>query len=332
MEIIFFLIGSFVLFLGAYLIFDHIRYVRIALETTGKVTGFKVKEGSKGNKTYQPVVESYFGDFTGRYGSGRPQYQIGETVEVIYISGKTPRLKSNMPYFVGVFLMVFGGIFCSVFLAMFNFSIWNVLYSLGVFVLIALSFRRVLKSKGIDSVDEFTEVLKSNQKEEIDEKEIIREPARMQEVSTNQKGDLKIIGPIFTLVGLGVVALGIYLGVERYHFLETAVPASGVVVDLEERSSDDGYTYYPIVEYSPAGTFKAIRFTHDVGSSPPSYRRGEHVEVLHQPDNPNEAIIDKGIFNWAISIFVILFGLLFASAGVGASISAFRRKRKLKSV
>jgi hypothetical protein len=235
-----------------------------------------------------------------------------------------------MPYFVGVFMMIFGGIFCSVFLVMFNFSLWNILYSFGVFVLIAISFRKVLKSKGIDSIDEFTEVINSAKEDVPDEKEIIKEPAKIQKIGTKQKGNLKVIGPIFTLVGLGVVGLGIYLGIERYHFLEEAVPVSGVVVGLDERSSDDGYTYYPIVEFSPRGSFEAITFTHDTGSNPPSYRRGEKVDVLHLPDNPNDAIIDKGIFNWAASIFVGLFGLLFASAGVAASISAFRRSQKLK--
>ena len=330
MEIIFFVIGSFVFGLGVYLIVDHIRYVRIALETTGKVKGYKVRKGSKGSKTYQPVVESYFGKFTGRYGTGRPKYEVGEEVEVIYIAGKTPRLKSNMPYFVGVFLMIFGGIFCSVFLVMFNFSIWNILYSLGVFVLIALSFRRVLKSKGIDSIDEFKEVIKTANEEEVDEEEIIKQPEKVQQIGIQQDRNLKIIGPIFTLVGLSVVGLGIYLGVERYHFLEEAVPAYGVVVDLDERRSDDSYSYYPIVEYSPNGSFDAIRFTHDVGSNPPSYSRGERVGVLHLPDDPYNAIIDKGIFNWAISIFVSLFGMLFASVGIWSTTNSFRKKKKLR--
>ena len=330
MEILFFIIGSFVFGLGVYLIFDHVSYVKIAAETKGKIIGFKTSKGSKGATIYNPVVQSYFGDFTGRYGSSSPSYQIGEKVDVIYVAGKTPRLKSNMPYFAGLFLMVFGGIFCLVFFSVFNFSVWNILYSLGVFFLIAISLRRVMKSKGIDSLDELKEKVKSvNTDNQDDVKNIIREPAKMQQVSAKQAKNTKFIGPVFTVVGLGIVGLGVYLGVERYHFLEEAIPAKGTVIDFHESRSDDGHTYYPIVEYSPAGSFEAITFRHDTGSNPPSYNRGESVAVLHSPDNPNNAIIDKGIFNWAVSLFVGLFGVLFASAGVAASVSAFRKRKKL---
>ncbi|MEQ8525061.1 DUF3592 domain-containing protein [Gracilimonas sp.] len=330
MEILFFIIGSFVFGLGVYLIYDHISYVRLAAETKGKITGFKTSTGSKGNTMYNPVVQSYFGDFTSRYGSSSPSYQIGEEVNVLYIAGKTPRLKSNMPYFAGLFLMVFGGVFCLVFFSVFNFSKWNVIYSLGIFFLIAISMRKVLKSKGIDSLDELKEVVKSIDKDNQDTSEnVIREPVKIQQVSADQSNVTKIIGPVFTIVGLGIIGLGIYLGVERYHFLQDAIPATGTVIDFHESRSDDGYTYYPIVEYSPSGSFEAITFRHDTGSNPPSYSQGETVEVLHAPDNPNNAIIDKGIFNWAISIFVGLFGILFGSAGVAASVSAFRRRKKL---
>jgi hypothetical protein len=329
MEILFFLIGSFVFGLGVYMIYDHIQYVRMALETTGKVAGFEVSRSSKGSKIYQPIIESYFGDFTGRYGSSHTSYVIGQEVEVIYIAGKTPRLKSKVPFFTGLFLMIFGAIFCGVFFMAFSFSIWNMLYSLGVFLLIAMSIRRALKAKGIDSVVELTEVVKTYKKKEEANIEVIREPAQMQEITTKQSDNLKFVGPIFTVAGIGVVALGIYLGIERYHFLEEAIPASGVVVELDERSSDDGYSYYPIVEYSPAGSFDAIQFTHDVGSNPASYRRGELVDVLHLPDSPETAIIDKGLFNWTTSIFVVLFGLLFACVGVWMTISAFRKRKKI---
>ncbi|WP_421773596.1 DUF3592 domain-containing protein [Gracilimonas sp.] len=329
MEILFFMIGSLVFGLGVYLIFDHISYVRIAAETKGKIIGFKTSSGSEGKTIYTPVVQSYFGEFTGRYGSSNPSYQIGQQVDVIYIAGKTPRLKSNMPYFTGLFLMIFGGIFCLTFFSIFNFSVWNILYSLGVFMIIAISFRRVLKSKGIDSLDELKEVVKkANEDTDSTGKNIIREPAKIQEVHSKNAKATKIVGPIFTVVGLGILALGIYLGVERYHFLQQAIPASGTVIDFHESRSDDGYTYYPIVEFSPNGSFEAMTFRHDTGSNPPSYSRGEAVDILHAPDNPNNAIIDKGIFNWAISIFVGLFGILFASAGIAASVSAFRKQRK----
>lgn len=329
MEILFFIFGVIVLGLGVYLIYDHQNYERIAMETTGKVIGFKVTRSSKGSKMYKPVIESYFGEFTSNYASSSPSYEVGERVDVLYIAGKDPRIKSKMPYIMGIILILFGGIFCLVFFSIFRFTVFHFLSSGFFLCLIAFFVRRKLKDNGIDSLDELKEKISVKQKEdEGANKSIVKDHAVIQDITAKQQHITRFIGPIFAVVGLGTVGLGIYLGIQRYEFLKQAISATGTVIDLQESRSDDGYTYYPVVEYSPSGSFEAITFRHDTGSDPPSYRKGEVVPVLHLPDNPQNAIIDKGIFNWAISIFVIGFGLLFALAGIAVSISFFKRKKR----
>lgn len=261
MELLFFIVGAGIFGLGIYLIYDHINYERIAMETTGKVIGFEVSKGSKSNDIYKPVVESYFGEFTSGYGSSIPTYEIGERVDVLYISGKEPRLKSNMPYYMGIILMLFGGIFCLIFLSIFSFTIYHFLSSLLFLCVIAVFVRRKLKASGIDSLDEWKEKIQLKQKQTEDsEKHIIRDRVGLEKVHAGQQKMIKIIGPVFAVVGLGVVSLGIYLGLERYEFLETAIPASGTVIDFHESRSDDGYTYYPVVEYAPTGSYETITF------------------------------------------------------------------------
>lgn len=331
MEVLFFLIGVLVFGLGVYLLYDHINYVRIAMETTGKVVGFEVSESSK-TKIYKPVVESYFGTFTSNYGSSTPGYDVGERLEVLYIAGKEPRIKSKLPYMLGVGLMIFGSIFCGIFISVFSFTTYHFVSSLLVFGIFGAIIRRKLKANGIDSMDELKEKIKAKQiqKEETTER-IITDAATIQQSTETYQNTAKFVGPVFAVVGLGIVGLGIYLAMERNNFLQQAIPAVGTVIDFYESRSDDGYTYYPIVEYSPKGSFAAITFRHDIGSNPPSYRTGETVNVLHLPDNPNDAIIDKGIFNWTTSIFVTLFGSLFALVGFGVSISVYKRKKKQAS-
>lgn len=331
MEFLFFIIGAGIFVFGVYLIYDHINYERIAMETTGKVIGFEVSRGSKNNDIYKPVVESYFGEFTSGYGSSIPTYEIGERVDVLYISGKEPRLKSNMPYYMGITLMLFGGIFCLIFFSVFSFTAYNFLSSLFFLCIIAVFVRRKLKTNGIDSLDEWKEkfVLKQEQTKDF-EKHIIRDRDDLEKIHVRQQKMIKFVGPVFAIIGLGVIGLGIYLGFERYDFLETAVSASGTVIDFHESRSDDGYTYYPIVEYAPAGSYEAVTFRHDTGSNPPSFQKGEAVKVLHLPDTPHVAIIDKGIFNWTTSIFVTCFGLLFAVAGLAVTVTSVKRNKRSK--
>ena len=148
----------------------------------------------------------------------------------------------------------------------------------------------------------------------------------MQRDTYRTSKSLRWIGPAFTVIGLATVLLGIYLGKNRAAFLEVSRKGQGEVVSLNSKRSDDGYVYYPVVRYSPPGSDRSLTFEHDVGSSPPSYRVGEKVEVLYHPDDPANAIIDAGIMNWFGPGLALLLGTVFTAAGI----FSFNHWRKLK--
>jgi len=320
MEILFLIVGLPIFAIGFYLVADHTKYVNKALETPGRIIGFKTSKGSKGSVFYRPVVRCYIGsvnEFTSTYGSGKPQYQIGDTVPVLYVEGKQPRIKSLLPYILGFVLMVMGGIATAVYILMFSFTFWYMGTTVLILILLGLAARKKMKSHGIDSIDELKDKIKSYESENDEQQNhIIRNPEHIKRIGIRQQKTLKKAGPVFLFFGIAATIAAIYLSVQRYDFLEQAASATGRVVDMHVKRSSDGSSYYPVVEFSPSGSFDVFTFRHDVGSNPPSYRRGEQVEILYLPNNPEEAIIDAGLFNWAAPLLVIFLGIIFTASGI----------------
>ena len=136
---------------------------------------------------------------------------------------------------------------------------------------------------------------------------------------------MKVIKYIFALIGLAMLfgAYSLYSGTQS--FLETAVSTQGTVIDLRRsRSSDGDDTYAPVVQFNTNGG-ESIEFTSSTSSNPPSYSRGEPVEVLYQEDSPYDAKI-KGFFSlWGAALIVGIFGAIFFL--IGFSIIFFGMKK-----
>ncbi|MGQ4386782.1 DUF3592 domain-containing protein [Streptomyces sp. SAS_270] len=117
-------------------------------------------------------------------------------------------------------------------------------------------------------------------------------------------------------------------------FLADAERAPGTVVALEWRNDhngasrkareDDRPVAYPVVEFTSAdGRLRTFRSS--TGSNPPSYDRGEHVEVLYRADSPGDARINGFASLWLLPLIFGGIGLVFA--GVGTAFAMARRRR-----
>lgn len=78
-------------------------------------------------------------------------------------------------------------------------------------------------------------------------------------------------------------------------FLKYAVATEGTVVELVRSRSSDSTTYSPVVQFKTQGG-SIVEFTSSSGSNPPSYSKGEVVEVLYQESSPEQAKIN-GFFS-----------------------------------
>jgi len=331
--IIFLLVGLLLFWrqLEALLYFKKVKGKVVALEKRSTPARDSKKEGGP---MYYPVIEYIaWGNqktFTGSMGTSWPTHQIGDEIDVLYSRKKDEaRLKSMVPLVMGVVFAGVGVLLFIWFIHTFSFSFFSIGITAVVGIYLIVQIRKGLKKRDISSIDELKESfrntdMKTRKGTAPEQKLLIESNEELKQDITRSSKNLKYVGPIFTLIGVGVLALGVYLGMERADFLQTALPADGEVIQLNERRSDDSYVYYPVVSFILPGTERTLTFEHDSGSNPPSYSVGEQVSVLYDPDNPQQAIIDAGLLNYMGAGIASLLGSIFALVGI----SSIRHYRK----
>jgi hypothetical protein len=140
----------------------------------------------------------------------------------------------------------------------------------------------------------------------------------------------RLATPILSLVAVVLMVVGFHLGQSMAALLATGHRADGNVVRVESVYSSGnhgGYTYYPVVGFAlPDGTHREFRDR--IGSNPPLQAAGEKVTVLYDPAKPEQAMIDRGIWNWALSGGLMLGGFVLLLM-VLKSLSNARRPSRL---
>lgn len=128
-------------------------------------------------------------------------------------------------------------------------------------------------------------------------------------------------------LGLGVALLvgGVIAFVYTKRFVSGAERATGTVIDLSSRTDSDGdVTYHPVVRFTTAEG-RTVQFVSSSGSSPASESEGDRVEVLYDPDDPEDAKL-SGFFDlwlWPLALgglggMAVFFGLFAPHFGLVA--------------
>ncbi|HSD12543.1 MAG TPA: DUF3592 domain-containing protein, partial [Patescibacteria group bacterium] len=131
-----------------------------------------------------------------------------------------------------------------------------------------------------------------------------------------RNGTPTLVGVVFLVVGLGALALAVWLGMDTRSFIAGAARADGTVIDLvASSSSDSSTTYRPTVRFTAADG-REITFTSSTGSSPPSHREGDAVRVLYEPSLPQHAEIDSFFDLWLGPLIAGIFGVVFPLVGL----------------
>lgn len=132
------------------------------------------------------------------------------------------------------------------------------------------------------------------------------------------------MGILFSITGIGML-IGSFLSYNSTHnFIKNSSSTIGTVTELRlhtssSSSSSKSSTYYPIVKFKTQKG-ESAELESNVGSYPPSFRVGETVSVLYNPNNPAEAEINSFGQLWFTAIFLLGMGGLFA--GIGLSLLA----------
>lgn len=121
---------------------------------------------------------------------------------------------------------------------------------------------------------------------------------------------MRIIPPLFLAIGIGAWSLSAYLYTNVRQLLAEGEHARGTVTAL----SRSGSAYFPVVAFKTAeGT--QIEFVGKSGSSSPTFVKGQQVEVIYRPENPNNAKINTFLDLWAPPLFLTIFGTIFSVIG-----------------
>ncbi|MCB1784180.1 MAG: DUF3592 domain-containing protein [Alphaproteobacteria bacterium] len=140
------------------------------------------------------------------------------------------------------------------------------------------------------------------------------------------KVQARFVAVICLLVGCGLLGGAWYTGQDMRLFMESGITVDGEVASIGSRSSDDGYTYYAIVNYVTREG-QSVTFSDSVSSNPAMHARGDQVRVIYDPSDVRHAMIDRGIMNWLLSGGFGLGGLLLLWAGLyNLSLSAGGRR------
>lgn len=97
--------------------------------------------------------------------------------------------------------------------------------------------------------------------------------------------------------------------------LANGIITKATVTDLIKVSSDDGYTYKPVFEYTD-NTNNIITFKSDVSSKPAPYAVGDLVDIVYSTENDRTKVVSYwGLYRWTIILLSIAAPFLIISAG-----------------
>lgn len=140
---------------------------------------------------------------------------------------------------------------------------------------------------------------------------------------------VRLVFSIFLVIGLGLLAGSYFIFRHTRHFLQTAVPARGVVVENVYKESNTitqgqgrllprgpSWSYYPHIRFRTTEGHE-IDFVSSAGSTPPSYSVNEPVTVFYDPRQPYKAVLNSSGSLWGASIVLFVLGVAFTAPGIG---------------
>jgi hypothetical protein len=133
------------------------------------------------------------------------------------------------------------------------------------------------------------------------------------------------IGGIFATIGL------VFVAVAGWRYLEDRSFAAAAVQRDRNGHPDGGqqrlgrhHLSGPVVSFRDAGGAEHI-FGSGVSSSPPRYAAGDTVEVMYDPDSPDEAVIDSVLDRFFLALVFGGLGTVFSAIGGGILFYLFRK-------
>jgi len=132
-----------------------------------------------------------------------------------------------------------------------------------------------------------------------------------------------------TIVGVILLAAGIFWVNANINFLDGSVETSGMVVDYtrtyEIEDGEGNYYYRKVVEFETKDDEK-IKFTNNIRTGVPPIL-DVPVQVVYHENNPPKAMIKSFASLWLGGLLLIVFGALSLLFGLALLLKATRVKK-----
>jgi uncharacterized membrane protein HdeD (DUF308 family) len=352
--VIFFLVGFAMLVAGVAIIIYEYRIKTSSIKIKGHVSGVakEEKKRKKNSTTFYYLLYKFIApngkeqEFRGRIGSNaipKPE-KVGQPVTILYTEGKTPKVNGKGMYILGAVLIAMGLLFSGIYVVNFEFNWIAAVVAIAVILFAAVKIltfaAKVPTIKNASSFSEAIQVAVAENKKFMAKTEGKRttgyskldasQAYTKMDKTEVEKAKKKQSVPGWVAIPVGLIAIGLLIGSyytykNQSEFLATAILTEGKVIDFKESyDSESGYTYAPIIRFT-VGT-QSITFTDNMGSSNPSEKRGDKVPVFYNPNDYNDAQMDKGWLNWLLPIILCIIGvvLLYSTSYI------YRNRRKKK--
>jgi len=332
--------GIFMVLLGILFIADHYWWHMNAARYRGTLVGVRESpaRSKQSNNVYFPVVE--YQDAKGE--SIRAETDTGSSALADKIPGRQvtllvmpekpqeTRIRGFIGLVFGIIFTVIGILLGAVALTQYAINSWT--FVVGVILLFILLFWGIGKLAGREEKDTFRERRVKRYRKRLEEKQSLPFLGREEIVSRLREMDARArrMVPVMILIAILLLGAGHYTGRHLYEFMARGEPATGRIVGHESEYivSDSRYVYYPQVEYTTADG-RAVRFRDRLGSSNPTRSPGERLRVIYDPQNPANAMIDRGLWNRALPAGLIVAGLLILLGATRNWIHINRRANRL---
>ncbi len=117
---------------------------------------------------------------------------------------------------------------------------------------------------------------------------------------------------LFTLIGYGLMLLGMVLLLRLAWRLKGAHTTDGMIVGIDQREGHRGLPYdFPQVCFKYQG--REYTITGSIGLPAGAYDLGAKVQVFFPPDRPEAADIKAFANTWLVGLCLVLFGWVFGS-------------------
>ena len=133
---------------------------------------------------------------------------------------------------------------------------------------------------------------------------------------------------LLSFLPIGIIGCGIYWAAKKSAVYEKYIKAEGDVIELDKKGKDmsDGVgsvAYYPRIRYYDSRNQEHV-FESKIGSNPPRLRVGESVgekvDLLVNPKNPEDVVIDSFFHKWFGPTVVFIIGFITLILVIAASV------------